>query len=325
MLHNITTNLLVPLTAAFVRRSALLRALMGKSQDIWSAARIGDIDYFEDVLQKRDHLRRTDKGRDSLLTVAAQHGQLELCQYLVRCGYGIFHAGNEAFPSKTALGAAIETRNKELFDLLISLAHEDEIRDFTDGDALTAHYAAAINSGEREFIDAIFTLILTKEDHIDFDDLFYHIAKYPPARHADASEVYDALRAVVENYNAWESLSGPKLKTGGNYVMLACCSKNPNVLSFLLQHTSPEEWYATDHKYKRPPIFAAILYGSIECVQLLFKHAGTEIMEHYDGEVNGPLHLVCEFGNDRIIEMLNVVLPYSMSHLNDRNADGNTL
>ncbi|KAI0402399.1 hypothetical protein F4802DRAFT_375189 [Xylaria palmicola] len=293
-----------------------------KSKDIWSAARTGDIDFLKDFLQKGGDSNNEDGGRraDTPLRVAAQHGQLELCQYLVRRGYSIFHAGNKMFPTKTALGAAIETCNKKLFGLLMSETHEDETREFTNSSALVDYYAAAINSGESEFVDAMLTLVLNRKDRILFDDLFYHIAIYKPVRHTDASKVYDALYTMVERYNGWENLSGPKPRDGRNYLVRACISKNPNVLSFLLQHTNPKEWHTRVNTAAWTLIFYAINNGSVECVQLLLKYGGAKIMEDYDEKGNGPLH----HAYDRNAKMVKVLLPYSMRHLNDRNENGDT-
>lgn len=85
---------------------------VNESNDVWSAAKTGDIDFFEDFLQKGGDLNKEEGYRevDTVLRVAAQHGRLELCQYLVRRGCSIFYAGNKGYPSKTALGAALETR-----------------------------------------------------------------------------------------------------------------------------------------------------------------------------------------------------------------------
>ncbi|KAI0878364.1 hypothetical protein GGS24DRAFT_518152 [Hypoxylon argillaceum] len=251
---------------------------VNESNDVWSAAKTGDIDFFEDFLQKGGDLNK-EEGYREVLRVAAQHGRLELCQYLVRRGCSIFYAGNKGYPSKTALGAAIETRNKKLFDLLMSLAHKDEIREYTNSHVLIIQYAVAINSGESEFIDAMLALVSNREECIPFDRIFYQIANYKPVRHTDASKVYDALYAMVERYNAWENLSGPKLEGGDNYLVRACYSKNPNVLSFLLQHTDPKEWHAKERESRMTPIFSAIRSGSVECVQLLLKYGGAKIAE----------------------------------------------
>lgn len=215
--------------------------------------------------------------------------------------------------------------NKKLFDLLMSLAHKDEIREYTNSHVLIIQYAVAINSGESEFIDAMLALVSNREECIPFDRIFYQIANYKPVRHTDASKVYDALHAVVERHNAWENLSGPKLKGGGNYLVRACYSKNPNVLSFLLQHTNPKEWHAKDRVSGRTPIFSAIRSRSVECVQLLLKYGGAKIAEDFDKQENGPLSEACK-GLARYADdgMVKVFLPYSMSHLNNKNASGNT-
>lgn len=302
-----------------------------KSRNILDAARNGDIDFVKSFQQSGGDLNgppeRVYTGTaDTPLKVSAQYGQLELCQYLVRRGCNIFHANNKSFPARSALGAAIETRNTKLIHQLLDLAGEEETREFINSPALAHHYAAAINSGESEVIDAMTALLSRREEKPDFPDLFRAIAGYRLFKHADSSKVYEALSTMVERYNAWTDLSGQAaLSRKGNYLHLAGLRMNPNVMSFLLRHVSPEELHVKNSG-GLTPVFTAIYYGNVECVQLLLNHGGERIMDDYDNKKYRPLHRAClqEYWNRQREQILEALVPYSMRHLNDKDKEGNT-
>jgi hypothetical protein len=156
------------------------------------------------------------------------------------------------------LGDAIESRNIRLFGLLLNLAPEEETREFINGDTLARHFAATINSGESEFMNAMLAFASSREHQLSLDDLFFNIVNYKPVCHVDATKAYDALSTMVVRYNAWRNLSGLKLRGGGNHHYLACGNQIPNVSTFLLQHTNADEWHAKDHAGGKTPIFGAI-------------------------------------------------------------------
>ncbi|KAJ8129490.1 hypothetical protein O1611_g4141 [Lasiodiplodia mahajangana] len=174
-----------------------------KPNNAWWAVRKGDIDFIKDFHKEGGDLnnpggRLGTCGAKTLLRVAAQHSQLEICRYLVHCGFSIFHAGNAGFPAKTALGEAINRRDTKLFRLLLSLTPGEETKEFINGKALAIHYAAAINCGDEEIINTMSAFVSSRENQLRFDDLFYEIAKYRWIEHKRSPEVYDALYMMVD-------------------------------------------------------------------------------------------------------------------------------
>ncbi|KAI0098044.1 hypothetical protein GGR51DRAFT_565932 [Nemania sp. FL0031] len=307
---------------------------VAKSKDVWSAARTGDIDFIKDFHQKGGDLSESAgsswRGANTLLRLSAMHGHLELCEYLVRHGCSIFDAGNRTYSTRTGLGEAIKTRNIKLFRLLLTLTNEKEITRFINGQGLASYYALAINTGENEFIETMSEWVSRRKDQLSFHNLFTEVARYIPPPHANASKVYDALSKMVEKYNSWAEVSGSKLINSGiSYLTRACASGNSNVLSFLLQHTNPRELHAKNGRGKTP-IFSAIEFSRIECAQLLLDHGGARIMDDYDyaNEKNSALHAACSLpygvSAERRGQLIKLILPYSMSHLNEGNANGDS-
>ncbi|KAI0971544.1 hypothetical protein F4678DRAFT_87902 [Xylaria arbuscula] len=302
-----------------------------ESRNILDAARNGDIDFMKSFQQAGGNLnslpeRGVTGAADTPLRISAQYGQLESCQYLVRRGCSIFHANNKVYPARSALGAAIETRNTKLIRQLLDLAGEEETREFINSPALAHHYAAAIDSGESEVIDAMTALLSRREEKLDFPDLFRAIAGYRQFKHADSSKVYEALSTMVERYNAWTDLSGQAaLSPKGNYLHLAGLRKNPIVMAFLLRHVSPEELHVKNSK-GATPVFTAIYSRNVECVQLLLNHGGERIMDDYDNENYRPLHKAClhHHWNSQCEKIIEALVPYSMRHLNDKDKEGKT-
>ncbi|KAI1325418.1 hypothetical protein F5Y16DRAFT_422846 [Xylariaceae sp. FL0255] len=303
-------------------------------KDICDAARIGDINFIQDFHRQGGDLNepkahyyssQTKRG-DRPIRIAARHGQLEVCQYLVQSGCSIFHAGNPNYPAKTALGGAVETRNVKCFDLLLSLAPKEEIAEYINGKALVENFAAAVNSGAPEIIDVLSTFLSSRETPIPFDIIFREIATYTPMKDANTSYVQKALLAVVEKLGSWEQLSDSRSKGGQSFLHRACLGKNPNVLLFLLQYTDPKEIHSKDRR-GRTPIFSAVHAGVVECARLLLHHGGAKVMDDDDVQRNSPLHAFyhsgCFFNKDRV-ELLKVILPHSLHRLNDRNRNGDS-
>jgi hypothetical protein len=197
-----------------------------KPKDVWSACKRGEIEFVKDFYERGGDLQSTPekKSRLTSIVLAARNGHLDLCQYLVRNGCTVFKARN-GFQDLTALGEAIKSRNKVLFEFFLNGATEKETSEFINGKSLIYHIASAMNSGERYILDAMLSLNSRRRKQIPCADIFYHALKRKSARQSDVLNLYEYLFSIATAEEVSTILTKPVPNASNNYMHLACAYK----------------------------------------------------------------------------------------------------
>ncbi|KAI0854497.1 ankyrin repeat-containing domain protein [Xylaria cubensis] len=296
-----------------------------KSTDIWSACENGDVDFVRDFFDKKRGDLQAGREHNSWVTpiiIAARHGHLDLCQYLVHRGCSSLQA--KAKSSKcdnTALGAAINLRNKELFAFFLDSATETETQEFIDGPFFERHIGAAFNSGERSFLDTLLELLPKRRSPLRYKNIIYWAIDFAPSRpnHRDLSSLYESIFSMLPADERSMILTQPITEQDGNCLHMACANNNQSAASFLIQHMEARDVYAQDNK-ERTPVFTAISHGALECVKVFLDYDAARTL-NTDYITLRPLHFACFKGQ---VEIAKLLLPYSINNLNEQNVHGKT-
>ncbi|KAI0440377.1 hypothetical protein F4803DRAFT_527373 [Xylaria telfairii] len=295
--------------------------------DIWSACKTGNVDFVKDYYEKGGDLQVTiqrpmpsPKGGITLIVLAARYGHLNLCQYLVSRGCGAFQVRNKSTPDNSAFGEAIKSGNKELFHVFLNSATDGEMEEFINGRTLEKHIAAAINSGEREMLDTLLKFRSKRRDPIPFVDIFYSASNFKPSvmSRIDASGLYEYFFKMATTEEASKVLTQSRTDDENN-LHRACSSKNQNAVSFLLRHMESKDIFAKN-KYGNTPFWNAVRSHAVGCVACFFEYDLARSLDTCDSK-NGPLHVACRQTD---VEMVKLLLPFSITSLNDQNYDGDT-
>ncbi|KAI1745814.1 hypothetical protein F4680DRAFT_465696 [Xylaria scruposa] len=296
------------------------------STDIWSACKDGDIEFVENFSdEKRGDLQvgRRSKGWLTPIVIAAKYGHLDICRYLVQRGCSSLQARIKSHKcNNTALGVTINTRNKELFAFFLNSATKAETREFIDGPHFENHIGAAINSGERHFLDVLLELSPRRRSPLQNKDIINSAFSFEPSRlnHIDSSSLYEYLFNMLSADERSMILTQSITQNKGNYLHVACVLDNQSAALFLLRHMEVRNIYARNNEGSTPFV-TAVFRNALKCVKIFLDYDAARSLDTYSDTKDRPIHVACKEGNR---EMTKLLLPYSINHLKDQNDDGQT-
>ncbi|KAK8004951.1 WD40 repeat-like protein, partial [Apiospora arundinis] len=273
-------------------------------------------------IQTIKHLTAQKKSEPPIYTshivLAAENGQVELCQYFARnaaiCSRKYEY--RDLGPTIGALTEAIIKGNINMFRLLHEAATTEQRSKYVNSTKFGNDIGRAVWYATREFFDLLLSMNSTREQPFSYANIFLEatsIRSVPPENTTNIEYIFSLLSPE----NVSSILSGETLDE-------AIGSFNAPALIFLLRrvddHISQMKSTNCDS-----PLYRVMEKGRwyyLPTLQALLANGlvnNMAVFDHKTGE--RPIYMACR---QMSIQFLHSLLPYSITHLNDVNAKGQT-
>ncbi|KAK7974412.1 hypothetical protein PG989_016260 [Apiospora arundinis] len=273
-------------------------------------------------IQTIKHLTAQKKSEPPIYTshivLAAENGQVELCQYFARnaaiCSRKYEY--RDLGPTIGALTEAIIKGNINMFRLLHEAATTEQRSKYVNSTNFGNDIGRAVWYATRELFDLLLSMNSTREQPFSYANIFLEatsIRSVPPENTTNIEYIFSLLSPE----NVPSILSEKTLDKAIN-------SFNASALIFLLRrmddHISHMKSTNCDsplykvmgkgRHYSLPPLQALLANGLVN---------NMAVFDHKRGE--RPIHKACRMSLSRFLPQ---ILPYCTNHLNDANAKGQT-
>ncbi|KAK7917369.1 hypothetical protein PG985_010977 [Apiospora marii] len=267
------------------------------------------------------------------IALAAKNGHIDICEYFARNAEEPCRAELRDAPTLKSLDQAIISNDTNMFRVLVEAATPEQKDKELDSNNSMILARIAVQIGRREMFDTLLS--------IRFD------MKAPPLSYAKilvgafkTIQLYEEER-IFGRGNVWlgRLIKMRQVYSIFDYVMsfvppgdvstifsartldAAISSNYPSAMLYLMQHMD-ENTMKLKSQARDSPIYKAIKGRQFKCLQTLLEHGFVNDMRTTDNKTGDrPLHHACRVYEP---EFSMLLLPYSMDHINEPNADGET-